>query len=155
VHEFSPWAEQGQLLKDNLIALVDEDTRAFDAIMEAFGLPKDTPEQVTARKQAIQDASKYATEVPFRTMKAAFDCIPLLKQMSEHGNPNSLSDVGVGALCIKTAVRGAWLNVLINAQGLSDKTWADNIVSEARALLAKNHTACDEIILKIETQFGG
>lgn len=75
--------------------------------------------------------------------------------MAENGNPNSLSDVGVGALCIKTAVRGAWLNVLINAQGLSDKTWAENIVSEARALLAKNHIACDEIILKIEAQIGG
>lgn len=155
VQEFSPWAEQGQTLKDKLIALVDEDTRAFDAIMDAFGLPKDTPEQFAARKQAIEDASKYATEVPFRTMQTSFECIPLLKRMAEHGNPNSLSDVGVGALCIKTAVRGAWLNVLINAQGLSDKTWAENIVAEARALLAKNHAACDEIILKIEAQIGG
>ena len=152
LEEFSPWAVEGQQLKDKLVALVDEDTRAFDAIMSAFGLPKDTPEQVAERKQAIQDASKYATEVPFRTMQTAFDCLPLLKQMAEHGNPNSLSDVGVGALCIKTAVRGAWLNVLINAQGLSDKSWADNIVAEAKALLAKNHAACDEIILGIEAK---
>lgn len=154
LEEFSPWAAEGQQLKDKLVALVDEDTRAFDAIMSAFGLPKDTPEQVAERKQAIQDASKYATEVPFRTMQTAFDCLPLLKQMAEHGNPNSLSDVGVGALCIKTAVRGAWLNVLINAQGLSDKSWADNIVAEAKALLAKNHAACDEIILGIEAKLG-
>lgn len=152
VGEFSPWAEQGQLLKDKLVALVDEDTRAFDAIMSAFGLPKDTAEQVAIRKQAIQDASKYATEVPYRTMQTAYECLPLLKQMADHGNPNSLSDVGVGALCIKTAVRGAWLNVLINAQGLSDKPWADNIVAEAKALLAKNHAACDEIILGIEAK---
>ena len=152
VGEFSPWAEQGQLLKDKLVALVDEDTRAFDAIMSAFGLPKDTAEQFAIRKQAIQDASKYATEVPYRTMQTAYECLPLLKQMADHGNPNSLSDVGVGALCIKTAVRGAWLNVLINAQGLSDKPWADNIVSEAKALLAKNHAACDEIILGIEAK---
>jgi glutamate formiminotransferase/formiminotetrahydrofolate cyclodeaminase len=152
LEEFSPWAAEGQQLKDKLVALVDQDTRAFDAIMSAFGLPKDTPEQVAERKQAIQDASKYATEVPFRTMQTAFDCLPLLKQMAEHGNPNSLSDVGVGALCIKTAVRGAWLNVLINAQGLSDKSWADNIVAEAKALLAKNHAACDEIILGIEAK---
>jgi len=152
LEEFSPWAAEGQQLKDKLVALVDEDTRAFDAIMSAFGLPKDTPEQVAERKQAIQDASKYATEVPFRTMQTAFDCLPLLKQMAEHGNPNSLSDVGVGALCIKTAVRCAWLNVLINAQGLSDKSWADNIVAEAKALLAKNHAACDEIILGIEAK---
>ena len=152
VGEFSPWAEEGQLLKDQMIALVDEDTRAFDAIMSAFGLPKDTAEQVAERKQAIQDASKYATEVPFRTMQTAYACLPLLKQMADHGNPNSLSDVGVGALCIKTAVRGAWLNVLINAQGLSDKVWAENIVSEARELLSKNHAACDEIILGIEAK---
>ena len=152
VGEFSPWAEQGQLLKDKLVALVDEDTRAFDAIMSAFGLPKDTAEQVVIRKQAIQDASKYATEVPYRTMQTAYECLPLLKQMAEHGNPNSLSDVGVGALCIKTAVRGAWLNVLINAQGLADKPWADNIVAEAKALLAKNHVTCDEIILGIEAK---
>jgi glutamate formiminotransferase/formiminotetrahydrofolate cyclodeaminase len=152
VGEFSPWAEQGQLLKDKLVALVDEDTRAFDAIMSAFGLPKDTAEQVVIRKQAIQDASKYATEVPYRTMQTAYECLPLLKQMAEHGNPNSLSDVGVGALCIKTAVRGAWLNVLINAQGLADKPWANNIVAEAKALLAKNHVACDEIILGIEAK---
>ena len=152
VGEFSPWAEQGQLLKDKLVALVDEDTRAFDAIMSAFGLPKDTAEQVAIRKQAIQDASKYATEVPYRTMQTAYECLPLLKQMADHSNPNSLSDVGVGALCIKTAVRGAWLNVLINAQGLSDKPWADNIVAEAKALLAKNHAACDEIILGIEAK---
>lgn len=152
VGEFSPWAEQGQLLKDKLVALVDEDTRAFDAIMSAFGLPKDTVEQVAIRKQAIQDASKYATEVPYRTMQTAYECLPLLKQMADHGNPNSLSDVGVGVLCIKTAVRGAWLNVLINAQGLSDKPWADNIVAEAKALLAKNHAACDEIILGIEAK---
>ena len=154
VTEFSPWAEQGQALKDALIGLVDEDTRAFDGIMNAFGLPKDTPEQIIARKEAIQNASKYATQVPLRTMHAAYDCIPLLKQMAEHGNPNSLSDVGVGALCIKTAVRGAWLNVLINAQGLTDKSWAENIVAEARELLAKNHAACDEIVLGIESRMG-
>ena len=154
VTEFSPWAEQGQALKDKLIGLVDEDTRAFDGIMNAFGLPKDTPEQIIARKEAIQNASKYATQVPLRTMHAAYDCIPLLKQMAEHGNPNSLSDVGVGALCIKTAVRGAWLNVLINAQGLADKSWAENIVAEARELLAKNHAACDEIVLGIESKMG-
>jgi glutamate formiminotransferase/formiminotetrahydrofolate cyclodeaminase len=87
-------------------------------------------------------------------MQTAYDCLPLLKQMAEHGNPNSLTDVGVGALCIKTAVRGAWLNVLINAQGLSDKEWAANIVAEARALLAKNHATCDEIILSIEAKLG-
>jgi len=152
VMEFSPWAEKGQILKDTLLKLVDEDTRAFDTIMASFGLPKDTPEQKAARKVAIQEASKYATEVPFRTMKVAYDCIPLLKEMAENGNPNSLSDVVVGALCIKTAVRGAWFNVLINAKDLEDRPWAENIVREAQELLKKNHSECDAIVNSIESQ---
>ena len=153
VMEFSPWAEKGQKMKDLLLGLVDEDTRAFDSIMAAFGLPKDTPEQKSARKIAIQDASKYATEVPYRTMQAAYDCLPLMKEMAEKGNPNSLSDVAVGVLCIKTAVRGAWLNVLINAKDLEDRAWADAIVSKAQALLKANHSECDVIVNAIENQF--
>ena len=153
VLEFSPWAEKGQKMKDLLLGLVDEDTRAFDSIMAAFGLPKDTPEQKSARKIAIQDASKYATEVPYRTMQAAYDCLPLMKEMAEKGNPNSLSDVAVGVLCIKTAVRGAWLNVLINAKDLEDRAWADAIVSKAQGLLKANHSECDVIVNAIENQF--
>ena len=153
VMEFSPWAEKGQKMKDLLLALVDEDTRAFDSIMAAFGLPKDTPEQKSARKISIQDASKYATEVPYRTMQAAYDCLPLMKEMAEKGNPNSLSDVAVGVLCIKTAVRGAWLNVLINAKDLEDRAWADAIVSKAQGLLKANHSECDVIVNAIENQF--
>jgi glutamate formiminotransferase / formiminotetrahydrofolate cyclodeaminase len=153
VLEFSPWAEKGQKMKDLLLGLVDEDTRAFDSIMAAFGLPKDTPEQKSARKIAIQDASKYATEVPYRTMQAAYDCLPLMKEMAEIGNPNSLSDVAVGVLCIKTAVRGAWLNVLINAKDLEDRAWADAIVSKAQGLLKANHSECDVIVNAIENQF--
>jgi glutamate formiminotransferase/formiminotetrahydrofolate cyclodeaminase len=112
-----------------------------------------TPEQKAERKSAIEEASKYATEIPFVTMQAAYDCLPLMKQMAEFGNPNSLSDVAVGVLCIKTAVRGAWLNVLINAKDLSDKEWASEIVAKAQALLAKNHAECDEIVNKIEQSF--
>ena len=153
VLEFSPWAEKGQKMKDLLLGLVDEDTRAFDSIMAAFGLPKDTPEQKSARKIAIQDASKYATEVPYRTMQAAYDCLPLMKEMAKKGNPNSLSDVAVGVLCIKTAVRGAWLNVLINAKDLEDRAWADAIVAKAQALLKANHSECDVIVNDIENQF--
>ncbi len=150
VMEFSPWAEKGQKLKDELLFLVDEDTRAFDGIMAAFGLPKDNPEQIADRKLAIENASKYATEIPFRTMQVAFNCIPLLQEMAANGNQNSLSDVGVGAICIKTAVRGAWLNVLINANGLTDKVWAAEIVEKAKRLLAENHKLCDEIVDGIE-----
>lgn len=155
VEEFSVWAEKGQKLKDRLLFLVDEDTRAFDAIMQSFALPKDTPEQVAARKAAIQEASKYATLTPFYTMEAAFSCVSLLSEMAEKGNPNSLSDVGVGALCIKTAVRGAWLNVITNASGLSDKAWAADMVEKARAILQKNHPACDAIVEKIEARLLG
>ncbi len=155
VGEFSPWAEKGQKLKDELLFLVDEDTRAFDGIMAAFGLPKDNAEQIALRKQAIEEASKYATEIPFKTMQAAFNCIPLLQEMAKNGNQNSLSDVGVGAICIKTAVRGAWLNVLINAKGLNDQVWAKNIVEQARKLLAENHILCDEIVIGIERELEG
>ena len=155
VEEFSIWAEKGQQLKDRLLFLVDEDTRAFDAIMQAFGLPKDTPEQVAERKAAIQEASKYATLTPYYTMQAAYDCVELLQEMAEKGNPNSLSDVGVGALCIKTAVRGAWLNVITNASGLADKAWAADIVEKARAIWQKNHPACDAIVEKIEAKLLG
>ncbi len=150
VSEFSPWAEEGQKHAVKLTALVDEDTRAFDSIMAAIGLPKDTPEQKDERKKAIEKASQYATEVPFKTMQAAYDCLPLLREMAEKGNPNSLSDVGVGAICIKTAVRGAWFNVLINAKDLGDRTWAENMVNKAEALLKKNHQECDEIANNIE-----
>jgi glutamate formiminotransferase/formiminotetrahydrofolate cyclodeaminase len=152
IAEFSPWAERGQQIKDELLFLIDEDTRAFDGIMNAYGLPKDNEEQKAARSAAIEAANQYATEIPFRTMKAAYACVEILAAMKEIGNPNAASDVAVGALCIKTAVRGAWLNVLINAPGLKDKAFAARIVNEAEALLKKNHEACDAIVLSIESE---
>ncbi len=152
VAEFSPWAEKGQKLKDELLYLIDEDTRAFDGIMNAYALPKDSEEQKTIRSQAIEAANQYATEIPYRTMKTAYACVEVLAAMKEIGNPNAASDVAVGALCIKTAVRGAWLNVLINAPGLKDRAFANRIVSDAEALLKKNHEACDAIILAIEAE---
>ncbi|MFM1898777.1 MAG: hypothetical protein RL577_1017 [Bacteroidota bacterium] len=152
IAEFSPWAEKGQQIKDELLFLIDEDTRAFDGIMNAYGLPKDNEEQKAARSAAIEAANQYATEIPFRTMKAAYACVEILAAMKEIGNPNAASDVAVGALCIKTAVRGAWLNVLINAPGLKDKAFAARIVNEAEALLKKNHEACDAIVLSIESE---
>ncbi len=152
IEEFSPWAEKGQQIKDELLFLIDEDTRAFDGIMNAYGLPKDNEEQKAARSAAIEAANQYATEIPFRTMKAAYACVEVLAAMKDKGNPNAASDVAVGALCVKTAVRGAWLNVLINAPGLKDKAFAERIVSEAEALLKKNHEACDAIVLGIEAE---
>ena len=153
--EFSPWAEKGQQLKDTMLQLVDEDTRSFNSIMDAFGLPKDSDEQKAARKQAIQAASKYATEVPFRTLQNAAEAIPLLKEMAEKGNPNSLSDAGVGAACLLTAMQGAWMNVLINAQGLDDKEWATQITEKAESIFKIAESACNEIILDVQQRLKG
>jgi glutamate formiminotransferase/formiminotetrahydrofolate cyclodeaminase len=153
--EFSSWAEKGQLLKDRLLALVDEDTRAFNAIMAAFGLPKDTDEQKSARKTAIQDASQYATEVPFRTLQVAVESIPLIQAMIEKGNPNSLSDAGVGAACLLTAMQGAWMNVLINAQGLEDKVWATDISQRAEQLIQEGRSACNAMMAEVEKRLRG
>jgi len=135
--EFSIWAEKGQKIKDELLFLVDEDTNAFNKIMDAFGLPKKTDDEKAARTAAIQEATKYATEVPFRTMERVFDSFELIKAMAEIGNPNSVTDAGVGALCARSAVMGAFLNVKINASGLKDKTYVDTILTKGDEIEAK------------------
>ncbi len=135
--EFSDWAEKGQQIKDELLFLVDEDTNAFNKIMDAFGLPKGTDEEKAARTAAIQEATKYAIEVPFRTMQRAFDAFEVIKAMAEVGNPNSVSDAGVGALCARSAVMGAYLNVKINAGDLKDKSFVDNILAKGAEIEAK------------------
>ena len=135
--EFSIWAEKGQKIKDELLFLVDEDTNAFNKIMDAFGLPKSTDEEKAARTAAIQEATKYATEVPFRTMERVFDSFELIKAMAEIGNPNSVTDAGVGALCARSAVMGAYLNVKINASGLKDKAYVENILAKGAEIEAK------------------
>jgi len=128
--EFSDWAEKGQQYKDELLKLVDLDTAAFNKIMEAMALPKATAEEKAVRDQAIQDATKYAIEIPFKVMQAAFGSLTVTKAMAETGNPNSISDAGVAALCGRSAVIGAFMNVKINAQGCKDKDFIDNIIAE-------------------------
>jgi glutamate formiminotransferase/formiminotetrahydrofolate cyclodeaminase len=147
---FSEWAEKAQAIKKELIFLVDEDTNAFNKIMDSFQLPKNTDEEKSIRSAAIESASVYATEIPLKTMKVAFSSIEILKYMVEHGNPNSITDAGVGLLCIKTAVRGAYFNVMVNAKGLKDKETARNYASEAKSILQDNHKQIDEILLKVE-----
>lgn len=128
---FSKWAEKGQALKDTLLALVDEDTNAFNVIMNAFGMPKGTDEEKAARKQAIQDATKYATEVPMRTIETSFQVFDICEAMIKKGNPASVSDAGVGVLCARAAVHGAYLNVKINASSLVDKEYANMMIEKA------------------------
>jgi len=147
---FSEWAEKAQAIKKELIYLVDEDTNAFNKIMDSFQLPKNTDEEKSVRSAAIESASVYATEIPLKTMKVAYSSIEILKYMVEHGNPNSITDAGVGLLCIKTAVRGAYFNVMVNAKGLKDKETASRYASEAKSILADNHKQIDEILLKVE-----
>ncbi|MCQ2337410.1 MAG: glutamate formimidoyltransferase [Paludibacteraceae bacterium] len=138
---FSEWADKGQAMMSQLIHLVDEDTNAFNKIMAVFAMPKGTAEEKTARAKAMQDATLYATQVPLQTMKASFATFEIIRAMAVEGNPNSVSDAGVGALAARAAVLGAGLNVKINAAGLKDRTVADALVAEANQLIAD---ACRE-----------
>lgn len=150
--EFSDWAEKGRVLVDRLLALVDEDTEAFNRIMAVFGMPKGTPEEKAARAEALESATLYATEVPLRTMKAAYDTFDVVEAMATQGNPNSVTDAGVGALAARAAVLGARLNVRINAAGLKDRAMADRLTAEADEIAKK---ACDRerVILEgVETK---
>lgn len=148
--EFSRWADKGQALSDELLVLVDEDTRAFNKIMEAFGLPKKTDEDKRLRSEAIQAATLFATQVPLQTMQAAFGAFELCQAMAEHGNPNSVSDAGVGALAARAAVLGAGLNVKINAASLKDRETADKMIAEAEQLIAEAQKKEAEIIGIVE-----
>lgn len=146
--EFSDWAEKGQVLKDELIRLVDEDTNAFNRIMDAFGLPKGSEQEKAARTEAIQEATRYAIEIPFRVMKKSFETMEILKTMAETGNPNSVSDAGVGALAARSAVMGAFLNVKINAAGLNDKAFVASVIAEGTEI-ERNAKLMEEQILEI------
>jgi glutamate formiminotransferase / formiminotetrahydrofolate cyclodeaminase len=133
--EFSEWAEKGKFYHTSLLNCVDEDTQAFNRIMKAFEMPKTSEQDILARKKAIQEATKNAIEVPLKVMQLALGSMEILKAMAESGNPNSVSDAGVGALCARTAVRGAFLNVKINAAGLDDKFYLERILKDAENML--------------------
>jgi glutamate formiminotransferase/formiminotetrahydrofolate cyclodeaminase len=152
--EFSNWAEKGQKYQTELIRLVDEDTKAFNVIMSAFGLPKGNDEEKAARTKAIQDATKYATEIPFRVMEACFNSMEVMKAMAEIGNPNSVSDAGVGALAARSGVMGAYLNVKINAAGLTDKSFAADIVARGKAIQEKAIALEAEILKVVNEKIG-
>ncbi len=153
--EFSDWAEKGQAIMNELVSLVDEDTAAFDKIMEAFGLPKGTEEEKQARADAIEEATLFASQVPLRTMKASFKVFEVARAMATEGNPNSVSDAGVGALAARSAVLGACLNVKINAVGLADKVKAAELISEAEEIAAKAVKEETEILEIVNNKING
>ena len=134
---YSEWAEKGQVYKNELLYLVDEDTRAFNKIIAAFRLPKNTEQEVSDRKFAIEAATKEATRVPFRGMETAYNSMEVMLEMAETGLQNSLSDAGVGALCARTAVMGAYYNVRINAKDIKDKAFASKILNDAKSVYDK------------------
>lgn len=144
--EFSDYAEEGRRSLDTLMSLVDEDTAAFNRIMAVFAMPKGTEEEKASRAEALEEATLYATEVPLRTMKAALGVFPLLMAMAEKGNPNSVSDAGVGAIAAEAAVAGAFLNVRINAAGLKNRERAEALLDEAREIAARASLSRVEIL---------
>jgi glutamate formiminotransferase / formiminotetrahydrofolate cyclodeaminase len=145
---FSEWAQKGQVLKDQLLQLVDDDTKAFNAIISAIRLPKSTEQEIEARANAMTAATKGAIEVPLKVMKTAYQCYDLLEAMAEKGNQNSISDAGVGALSIRSAIYGAYLNVKINCKGFDEKAYAEKTLSEAKQVWEDSKQR-EETILKI------
>ncbi len=147
---FSQWAEKGVNVMNDLLALVDEDTAAFNKIMAVFAMPKNTPEEKAERSRAMQVATLYATQVPLRTMQTTYKVFEIVKAMAEEGNPNSVSDAGVGALAARSAVMGACLNVKINAAGLKDRETAEALVREAEEIQQLAQKAEQEILAIVE-----
>ncbi len=150
--KYSKWAEKGQQIKDELLKLVDEDTNAFNKIMNAFTMPKSNDKEKKLRQNAINDATKYAIEVPYKVMEKAFESMEVIKAMVETGNPNSVTDAGVGAICARTAVMGAFLNVKINAQGFENKKFVDNIIKKGVELEKKAIKKEKEIVAMVENK---
>jgi glutamate formiminotransferase/formiminotetrahydrofolate cyclodeaminase len=148
--EFSDWAEKGQEYMKKLVAYVDEDTNAFNKIMDAFKLPKASEQEKKQRQHAIEDATKYAIEVPFTVMETAFASMEVIKAMAEIGNPNSASDAGVGTLCACMAVKGAYLNVKINSGDLNDKNYVNEILEKGKKIVEKAEEVEKEILAIVE-----
>lgn len=144
--EFSDWAEKGQFYKNELLKLVDEDTKAFNKILLSFGLPRSTDAEKKSRAQAIEDATKDATEIPFKVMELAGASMEIIKKMAEIGNPNSISDAGVGALCARSAVIGAYLNVKINARDLTDKDFVAQLISKGNVIVNNTQQIENQIL---------
>ena len=148
--EFSNWAEKGKYYQESLLKMVDEDTNAFNKLMDAVRLPKKTDEEKTLRKNAMVEATKYAIEVPLRVMKLCYESMEVMKAMAKIGNPNSASDAGVGALAARAGVRGAYLNVKINMGDLDDEAYKKKIIEEAYSIVQKSEEVEKEILQLVE-----
>jgi glutamate formiminotransferase/formiminotetrahydrofolate cyclodeaminase len=151
---FSDWANKGQWYKNELMGLVEADTKAFNQIMSAMSLSKSTDEEKKMRKQAIQEATKFAIEIPFKVMQLAYESMEVIKAMAETGNPNSVSDAGVGALCARSAVMGAFMNVRINASGYDDKTFVGEIISKGKEIEIKTRELEAAILQVVNEKIG-
>jgi glutamate formiminotransferase/formiminotetrahydrofolate cyclodeaminase len=152
LHYFSGWAVKAQQLKDELLVLVDEDTAAFNKVMDAFALPKDSAEEKAARSAAIQAANKYAAEVPLRVMETAFKSYEILTEMAKKGNPASISDVGVGLLAVRACVDGAAMNVRINLAGLKDEKLKSALLEKVKQMRAESESEFKVIIQIVESK---
>ena len=150
--EFSTWAEKGKRFHDELLALVDEDTQAFNKVMDVFAMPRDTETQKAETKYAMEKATKYAMDVPFRVMQSTYDSMEVIKAMADSGNPSSASDAGVGALCARTAVLGAYLNIKTNAAGLEDKKFVDDMLAKGEEIETKAISLEREILAIVNRQ---
>ena len=146
--EFSRWAEQGKAIQEQLLHLVDEDTRAFNAILEAFRMPKKSREEQQAREMAVEKATIQAIEVPFRVMKVAVEGYQVIEAMVDHGSPSSISDAGVGALALHASIEGAWMNVRINASGMKTHPRVKEILNEGAAITTVSHKKLENILEK-------
>ncbi len=149
---YSDWAEKGQYYKNQLLFLVDEDTHAFNKIIDGFRLPKSTEEEKEIRLKAIEEATKYATEIPFKVMETAYKSMQVMLTMAKEGLQNSLSDAGVGALCARTAVIGAYFNVRINAKDIKDTSFSEEILAKAKDIYTKTITLEQEMIALIDAK---
>jgi glutamate formiminotransferase/formiminotetrahydrofolate cyclodeaminase len=135
---YSKWAEKGLAITERMLYLVDEDTNSFKKILDAFAMPKSTEQEKEAREEAIENATLYATRVPLMTMQTAYEAFDLCEAMVKEGNPNSISDAGVGALALRAAVMGGYMNVKINSADLKERERADQLVREAQEIFEKS-----------------
>ncbi len=149
---YSKWAEKGQQYKNELLFLVDEDTHSFNKIIEGFRMPKSNEEEIKLRNEAIENATKYATNIPFKVMETAFKSMEVMTAMAKEGIQNSLSDAGVGILCARTAVIGAYFNVRINAREIKDKNFAKKVLKDAKRIYEKVITLEQEMISYIDSK---